>query len=1245
MRSKIAPIFWVVLFFAVPAGLYYLYVVAQLQHITEMNQRELGRAAENLKEILRNGVQTVKNLSTTASYTCTFSERQPYLDLADGLECSAFTKEKPRDESDIDVEVGENGLRLVAADVVDANHRSLAFDFRLEKALDELVVTDGFEYLFLARGDGTVLFQTRRGERKRWLDQLRWFDRHARDESVPVSSALRLQKVSELQTGAGPVAFENFARTSNSVAVQIGGTGYRLHVQPLLSISQLQFEKHTKKKIEKNTKGHETPSPKPGEKPEANNLVLGGLVSENASSGDARAIEPLYALALALLVGVGVLSWPLVKFFVLSPQERFKFLDFTLLILSTSAMLGFLTILFLDAEAYRRLKSLGESRLKILANKLQDDFICEISNMRQQLMDFEKRALETDNAFNCDALLQGRRLLDPALRADLFGDCHQVRQDRLLLDPADDSTETDRYFKVGPDAAYPNFTSVFWARGKDGFQIGKLTTNDANTSRVKVASRNYFSEVQSGHVWELASEAKARELGSKDGPRGFFLQTYRSITTGDFETGLSMRSRLKVCNRRRGEPNVAVLTTLLWSFRARPLPPDLGFMVIDRSGRVLYHSDERRALREDLFEEITNSRSLRAIVLNQWPEALTTSYRGAPHQFWVQPIEKVQIKRHPKQPDGPEKIGWFLVAFQDLELSRTVNSEAMISVLVWGLFYFLIVQFIPAAIFVWKGPMQMAWLWPSRQKAGLYARLSVALAAVSVVGVVYLMLATGWALMAGSCTIGAVGVIVAISEYLRWRRCQQDDPSEPDAKLASPRRIGWCRVAAGTLLLIVVSVLPAAGLFKFSWNQEIGAFLRYEKDHIQQTRDDLRNELDERARDLFIRAYGPYWRCLTQTVFKAQIDAITNPVIPGFNLDPHDAPADVLAGLKPVYNDASAQLRYRRASPLPAKAHLQSTLGWFAAPSCAALVCLLVFWIRYAAKRLLLTDVTDRKSSVTSVLEAIKKVRNSNQNQILVVSSAAQEQAVREELGLQVRKVRAVAAGAEIVGTTSNQGLSLTEALCEADSRRTALKDVETLAAAGGAVIFSRVDPVEYCVGRALSATDPSFTPAEHRRWADVLEHFSVVRVPLADENPAGKEDSDALYWSIWDSCTDLEKLVLLHVAEEGFANPREHRTVRDLLHRGLLVLRPELSVFSSRFHHFLRQVRDSELVKQLEKPGRFGWSQTKWALTVIVVGIVVFLGSTQRQSLAPVVTLVATLTGAVSGILKLVADFSPKQR
>ena len=1212
MRSKIAPISWVVLLSAVPAGLYYLYVATQLQHITELNQRELGRAAENLKEIFRNGVQTVKHLNGKPSYTCAFSERQPYLKLADGLECSAF-KDKPPEESDIDVEVANNGLRLVAAKVV-AHGRSLAFDLRLEKALDELVVADGFEYLFLARGDGTVLFQTRRGERRRWLDQLRWFERHARDESVPASNPLRLQKVSELQTAAGPVAFEIFSRTSNSVPVQMGGTAYRLHVQPLLSISQLRAETHTK--------GHESPPLKPGEKPEANNLVLGGLVSESASSREAQAIEPLYALVLALLVGVGLLSWPLVKFFVLAPRERFTFLDFTLLILSTSATLGFFTILFIDFESDRRLKSLGECRLKVLANKLRDDFTGEIGDMHKQLVDFDTLAIENANLFDCAELRQGRR----------------------LLDPTDDSTEVDRHFRVGEDAAYPSFTSVFWALGKDGLQIGKLTTNVENTPGVKVASRNYFSEARAGRLWYLAPEAVPRKTVSRDGSGGFFLQSYRSITTGDFETGLSMRSglKLKACAPRFGEENVAVLTTNLWSFGTRALPPDLGFMVIDRSGRVLYHSDERRALREDLFEEISESRRLRSIVLNEQPEVLTTSYRGAPHQIWIQPIDKLQIYE-PDSKDS-ETIGWFLVTFQDLELSRTVNSEAMISVLVWGLLYFLIMQFIPAAIFVWKGPMQMAWLWPNNRKAGMYARLSVSLAAVSLTGVVYLMLATGWNLMAGSYAIGAIGWIVAIIEYRRWRRSQQDDPPEPVAESASPRRIGWYRVAAATLLLIVWSVLPAAGLFKFSWNQEIGAFLQYEKDHMQQTKHDLMDELEERARQLLIRVYGVKQPPLMEKVFKERFEAITNLVFPGLKSDSDHGAEDALAGWKPVYNDASAQLRYRRASPLPSNEPLRARLGWFGIPACAALICVLAIWIRYASKRLLLADVADRKESVTAVLEAVKKAMDNYQNQILVVSSGAQEHAVREQLGLQVRKARAAAAGAEMLTQPSKESLSLTEVLCETDSRRTALKDVERLAEAGGAVLFSRVDPVEYCVGHALSAADPSFTPTEHRQWAEVLERFSVIRVPVADESPVGKQDCDAFYWSVWDSCTELEKLVLLHVADEGFANPREHRTVRDLLRRGLLVLGPELRVFGTGFHQFLQQARDSKLVKQWEEPGRFGWSQAKWGLAVIVVGVIVFLGSTQRQSLGPVIALVATLTGAVSGILKLVADFSPKQ-
>src|SRR3954471_3211868 len=116
MRGKIAPVLWIILLLGIPAGLYYLYFSAQVQRITELNQRELGRASENLKEILGNGVQTLRNLSKTPGYTCDFNDRQPYLQLADDLHCNDFKLPEVDGnsvgpESDIDASVTEHGIR------------------------------------------------------------------------------------------------------------------------------------------------------------------------------------------------------------------------------------------------------------------------------------------------------------------------------------------------------------------------------------------------------------------------------------------------------------------------------------------------------------------------------------------------------------------------------------------------------------------------------------------------------------------------------------------------------------------------------------------------------------------------------------------------------------------------------------------------------------------------------------------------------------------------------------------------------------------------------------------------------------------------------------------------------------------------------------------------------------------------------------------------------------------------------
>ena len=65
MRRYIAPILWVLLG-AIPAAFYGWHFLGEWQRIGESNQRELGRAAENLKSILQNAVATVGNLTHEA---------------------------------------------------------------------------------------------------------------------------------------------------------------------------------------------------------------------------------------------------------------------------------------------------------------------------------------------------------------------------------------------------------------------------------------------------------------------------------------------------------------------------------------------------------------------------------------------------------------------------------------------------------------------------------------------------------------------------------------------------------------------------------------------------------------------------------------------------------------------------------------------------------------------------------------------------------------------------------------------------------------------------------------------------------------------------------------------------------------------------------------------------------------------------------------------------------------------------
>ncbi len=66
---------------------------------------------------------------------------------------------------------------------------------------------------------------------------------------------------------------------------------------------------------------------------------------------------------------------------------------------------------------------------------------------------------------------------------------------------------------------------------------------------------------------------------------------------------------------------------------------EVSFCVLDKSGRVLFHSDEKRNLRENFISEIGNDRLIREVIANHIDTTLQVSYYGDIHAAHFKPVE------------------------------------------------------------------------------------------------------------------------------------------------------------------------------------------------------------------------------------------------------------------------------------------------------------------------------------------------------------------------------------------------------------------------------------------------------------------------------------------------------------------------------------------------------------------------------------------------------------------------------
>lgn len=529
-------------------------------------------------------------------------------------------------------------------------------------------------------------------------------------------------------------------------------------------------------------------------------MVMGGVVARNQLFRRALEVETYSTALLAFLFLLGLAGYPFVRLISLDGRERFRHRDSFLLYLSAGSLLLLVVASVSTLDAYCRFRAAADGTLERLAEDLSGLLAVEIKETVSQLETLDKAEARP----SCEELKVVKRWYERPAEAK-------------GLDP--------------PCGLYAE--QIAWV-GSDGRQLLKVMAEQHGKSQ-SVGHRLYVQAVRKDSLFRMEGA----------GTQPFFIGPSRSITDGKFYTFVSIPSHLeqKDCKadgmRKDGGRLVAALTTHLLSTERQPLPAGYGFAMINREGAVLYHSDQRSALRENLFSDLGNAAGLRSLVLARRSGRIATAYGERPHRFHVQPFRELQAGDGLTAP-------WFVVTFRDVSAEMATASHVFLGngivfvgvVLVWC----FAVGAMDVVSRLSSGVARSGtWLWPQESMAGFYRLQAIVLATLLAAAVAI------WSIDQRAGRVAFLAGVVAIPFLSLAVHRVTRRFGEPRQRLANP----WWRRAELALLIVWLAFIPAVTLVGLTTDHEFGKLIEINRQWILQQRNDsaqaLKNEIRAKA--------------------------------------------------------------------------------------------------------------------------------------------------------------------------------------------------------------------------------------------------------------------------------------------------------------------------------------------------------------------------------------------------------------
>ena len=637
-------------------------------------------------------------------------------------------------------------------------------------------------------------------------------------------------------------------QSSSLADVQLAGANYKLFVEPVrLTLSAANDEK--KQEIR---------------------WVVCGLTRTDHFRDETYAAPYTVLIFFVFVVLLAVLSWPLLKLKLMGPKDRLRRADLVLTLFSALMGTALVTFILLDVNTYYSLEDTLDRHLKALSGRINLNFQLELGNALAQLQKLNDKMTTEATAEKSGAL---KALFDsrqsPPPNEELNGRCPPTlsRKRNILGDEF--------------DGDYPYFNSATWT-DSTGQQRIKWTTRSKTTAFVDVSEREFFKNTRDGKLWkffknmtdgklwEFFKNTRDRKLweffkNTGDGELWDFLKNTRDgkllILDPGSDSGSSFDYCLEMVKTKNTGENAAVIATRvpdsLWvssldtrllSLMGPVLPAGYGYAVIDSSGQVLFHSDEVKNLEEQFFAECENDRRLRAAVLSRMDRPIDTNYLGKGHRMYVSALAGTP---------------WTLIVFADKQMARTINLEVITqSIVLYLLFSLSVIALISlfclTRMIVFSGRYRpkdgdwTPWLWPHSKRAPQYELLIMSYVLIACI------FAVAWIIGGSFLVICCIGLpLLAAGLWwliLVWGSPVEDESSSdkaPDATLynngharlpkvcrtlydspltkANISRLSYrtCYAIAFAGLLVLMSMLPAAGFFQIAHNFEMRLMVKH----------------------------------------------------------------------------------------------------------------------------------------------------------------------------------------------------------------------------------------------------------------------------------------------------------------------------------------------------------------------------------------------------------------------------------